>query len=219
MATSDDQDTADYGTAPAVPSGLLLKDRYLLIRQLNEGGFGTVHLAQDQQMHGRSVVVKVQTNQVVDDPWFERKFNEEVRALSMIDHPGVVVAIDSGRTPDGKPFLVMQYVDGVTLRAVMTPEGMPLDRVAGILKQVGDSLGAAHEKGIWHRDLKPENLMLQSVGSSGERVRLIDFGIATVADLKNKYQTTTRVAGSFLYMAPEQALGRPPPRRIFTLWV
>jgi tRNA A-37 threonylcarbamoyl transferase component Bud32 len=206
--SSDDQDTADYGTVPVTPSGTLLKDRYLLIRQLNQGGFGTVHLAQDQQMHGRSVVVKIQINQRVDDPWFERKFNEEVRALSMIDHPGVVVAIDSGRTPDGLPFLVMQYVDGVTLRAVMSPEGMPLDRAAAILKQMGDALAAAHEKGIWHRDLKPENLMLQNLPTAGERVRLIDFGIATVADLKNKYQTTTRVAGSFLYMAPEQALGQ-----------
>jgi tRNA A-37 threonylcarbamoyl transferase component Bud32 len=206
--SSDEQDTADYGTVPVTPSGTLLKDRYLLIRQLNQGGFGTVHLAQDQQMHGRSVVVKIQINQRVDDPWFERKFNEEVRALSMIDHPGVVVAIDSGRTPDGLPFLVMQYVDGVTLRAVMSPEGMPLDRAAAILKQMGDALAAAHEKGIWHRDLKPENLMLQNLPTAGERVRLIDFGIATVADLKNKYQTTTRVAGSFLYMAPEQALGQ-----------
>lgn len=206
--SSDDQDTADFGTASEIPSGTLLKDRYLLIRQLNEGGFGTVHLAHDQQMHGRPVVVKIQINQSVDDPWFERKFNEEIRALSMIDHPGVVVAIDSGRTPDGKPFLVMQYVDGVTLRAVMSPEGMPLSRAAEILKQMGHALAAAHDKGIWHRDLKPENLMLQPLTGTAERVRLIDFGIATVADLRNKYQTTTRIAGSFHYMAPEQALGQ-----------
>jgi tRNA A-37 threonylcarbamoyl transferase component Bud32 len=207
--STDDQDTADFGTASVEPSGTLLKDRYLLIRQLNEGGFGTVHLARDQQMHGRQVVVKIQINQRIDDPWFERKFSEEVRALSMIDHPGVVVAIDSGRTPDGKPFLVMQYVDGVTLRAVMEPDGMPLERVAEILKQVGHALAAAHEKGIWHRDLKPENLMLQTQPGIGERVRLIDFGIATVADIKDKYQTTTRIAGSMIYMAPEQALGQP----------
>ncbi len=207
--STDNQDTADFGTAPGTRAGTLLKDRYLLIRQLNEGGFGTVHLAHDQQMHGRPVVVKIQINQRVDDPWFERKFSEEVRALSMIDHPSVVVAIDSGRTPDGKPFLVMQYVDGVTLRAVMSAEGMPLDRAAEILKQVGHGLQAAHEKGIWHRDLKPENLMLQTLADKGERVRLIDFGIATVADIKTKYHTTTRVAGSILYMAPEQAIGQP----------
>jgi eukaryotic-like serine/threonine-protein kinase len=145
MAT-DDQDTADFGTVPGGTSaGTVLKGRYLLIRQLDEGGFGAVHLAQDQEMHGRLVVVKIQIDRRVDDPWFERKFSEEVRALSMIDHPGVVVAIDSGRTPDGKPFLVMQYVDGVTLRAVMNPDGMPLDRVAEILRQVGNALASRPE--------------------------------------------------------------------------
>jgi serine/threonine protein kinase len=119
------------------------------------------------------------------------------------------VAFDSGRTVDGMPFLVMQYVEGVTLREVMTPEGMPLERAAGILKQLGTALAAAHEKGIWHRDLKPENVMLQTSAGGEDRVRLIDFGIATVADVKSKYQTSTRVAGSVLYMAPEQNLGQP----------
>jgi serine/threonine protein kinase len=206
---TDNQETSVLGKAPATPGGTLLNDRYLLIRQLNAGGFGTVHLAHDQQMHGRPVVVKIQINQRVDDPWFERKFSEEVRALSLLDHPGVVVAFDSGRTPDGMPFLVMQYVEGVTLREAMNPEGMPLERAAGILKQLGNALAAAHEKGIWHRDLKPENVMLQTNAGGDDRVRLIDFGIATVADVKSKYQTSTRVAGSVLYMAPEQNLGQP----------
>ena len=206
---TDNQETSVLGKVSAMPGGTLLNNRYLLIRQLNAGGFGTVHLAHDQQMHGRPVVVKIQISQRVDDPWFERKFSEEVRALSLLDHPGVVVAFDSGRTPDGMPFLVMQYVEGVTLREVMSPEGMPLERAAGILKQLGNALGAAHEKGIWHRDLKPENVMLQTNAGGEDRVRLIDFGIATVADVKSKYQTSTRVAGSVLYMAPEQNLGQP----------
>jgi serine/threonine-protein kinase len=213
---TDNQETSVLGNAPAAVSntpnstpGTLLNNRYLLVRQLNAGGFGTVHLAHDQQMHGRPVVVKIQINQRVDDPWFERKFSEEVRALSLLDHPGVVVAFDSGRTPDGMPFLVMQYVDGTTLRAAMSPEGMPLAQAAGILKQLGSALAAAHDKGIWHRDLKPENVMLQLCPGADDRVRLIDFGIATVADVQSKYQTNTRVAGSVLYMAPEQSIGQP----------
>lgn len=197
------------GTTPDSQPGTLLNNRYLLIRQLNAGGFGTVHLAHDQQMHGRPVVVKIQINQRVDDPWFERKFSEEVRALSLLDHPGVVVAFDNGRTAEGMPFLVMQYVEGVTLRAVMHQEGMPLAQAAGILKQLGHALAAAHDKGIWHRDLKPENVMLQPQPGADDRVRLIDFGIATVADVQSKYQTSTRVAGSVLYMAPEQTVGQP----------
>ncbi len=191
----------------ALPA-LLLKDRYALVRRLGEGGFGSVYLAEDRAMHNRAVVVKVQLNQSLDDPWLARKFSDEVRALSMIDHPGVVSAIDSGRTDEGKPFLVMQYVDGVTLRAIMTPEGIPVERAAEILKQMGQALSAAHEKGIWHRDLKPENLMLQTLPGGGERVRLIDFGIATVADLAAD-PTATRVAGSVMYMAPEQRMGQP----------
>jgi serine/threonine protein kinase len=213
---TDNQETSVLGDAPSAASnpptpvpGTLLNNRYLLIRQLNAGGFGTVHLAHDQQMHGRPVVVKIQINQRVDDPWFERKFSEEVRALSLLDHPGVVVAFDSGRTADGMPFLVMQYVEGSTLRAVMSPEGMPLARAAEILKQLGHALAAAHDKGIWHRDLKPENVMLQSSPGAEDRVRLIDFGIATVADVQSRYQTSTRVAGSVLYMAPEQSMGQP----------
>jgi serine/threonine protein kinase len=207
--STDDQETSVLASGPATASGTLLNNRYLLIRQLSAGGFGTVHLAHDQQMHGRPVVVKIQINQRVDDPWFERKFSEEVRALSLLDHPGVVVAFDSGRTPDGMPFLVMQYVEGVTLRAVIGPEGMPLERAASILKQLGHALAAAHDKGIWHRDLKPENVMLQTSPEGEDRVRLIDFGIATVADAKSRYQTSTRIAGSALYMAPEQSIGQP----------
>jgi tRNA A-37 threonylcarbamoyl transferase component Bud32 len=207
--SAEGEETAVIASSPVGLQGTLLKDRYRLIRQLSSGGFGSVYLAQDQQMHDRLVVVKIQNARMVEDPWFERKFNEEVRALSMIDHPGVVVAIDSGRTADGKPFLVMQYVEGITLRAVMSPEGMPLERAAQILKQVGHALGAAHDKGIWHRDLKPENLMLEPTTSSGERVRLIDFGIATIADPKAMDETNTRVAGSVLYMAPEQRFGQP----------
>ncbi len=207
--SSDDQVTSQFRTPSDVQAGTLLNGRYRLIRRLSQGGFGAVHLAHDLQMHDRPVVVKIQIDQRVDDPWFERKFSEEVRALSMIDHPGVVVAFDSGRTPDGLPFLVMQYVDGVTLRAVMNPEGMPLDRVAEIARQIGHALGAAHDRGIWHRDLKPENLMLQSGAGGTERVRLIDFGISTVSDLKTKYQNSTRVSGTVLYMAPEQAMGQP----------
>ncbi|HLJ45143.1 MAG TPA: serine/threonine-protein kinase [Bryobacteraceae bacterium] len=194
-----------FGIAP----GALLKDRYLIIRELSRGGFGVVYLAHDQQLHGKPVVVKLQLETLGDDPWFERKFTEEIRALALIDHPGVVGALDSGKTSEGRPFLVMQYVQGRSLRSVMTPEGMPLDRVANIVQQAGQALTAAHEKRVWHRDLKPENIMLQSL-SGGEHVRLIDFGIATIADMHaSQLRAVTRIAGSIGYMAPEQVEGHP----------
>src|SRR5581483_11540119 len=189
--------------------GALLKNRYLIVRELSRGGFGIVYFAHDQQLHGKPVVVKMQLDTSTDDPWFERKFADELRALSLIDHPGVVGALDSGKTPAGRPFLVMQYVVGQPLRSLIAADGMPLDRVADILRQAGQALGAAHDKNVWHRDLKPENIMVQSLPGGTEYVRLIDFGIATIADLQAKGQTGTRVAGSAGYMAPEQLGGQP----------
>jgi tRNA A-37 threonylcarbamoyl transferase component Bud32 len=196
-------------TQTFVQAGSLLKDRYLIVRELSSGGFGKVFLAQDRQLHNRPVVVKIQLDCAIDDPWFEKKFNEELRALALIDHPGVVGALDSARTPDGRPFLVMQYVEGHPLRSVICADGLPLDRAANIIRQIGQALGAAHNKNIWHRDLKPENIMLQVLPGGDEHVRLIDFGLATIADLAAKQQTHTRIAGSVGYMAPEQFSGQP----------
>jgi eukaryotic-like serine/threonine-protein kinase len=193
---------------PPIGVGSVLKGRYSIVRELGRGGFGRVFLAHDVQMHDRPVVVKIKLDQIVDDPWFERKFSEELRALTLIDHPGVVGVLDNGRTADGKPFLVMQYIEGTTLRSMLTPEGLPLDVVASFVQQIGQALGAAHDKKIWHRDLKPENIMLQPLPGGDQRVRLIDFGLATIANAEGR-DTRTRVAGSLAYMAPEQATGQP----------
>jgi serine/threonine protein kinase/Tfp pilus assembly protein PilF len=189
--------------------GTLLNGRYRVMSELGRGGFGIVYLAQDQQLHGRPVVVKVQSNPQADDSWFARKFAAEIQALALIDHPGVVGALDTGKTPDGRPFLVMQYVDGSPLRSAMRPEGMPLDRAANILRQIGQALSAAHDKGVWHRDLKPENIMLQPFAGGSEHVRLIDFGIASITDTAaTQSWDQSRVAGTLPYMAPEQKDGQ-----------
>jgi serine/threonine protein kinase len=213
---TDSSETVQLPPAPTnsathttVQAGSLLNERYLIVRELSSGGFGKVFLAQDQQLHNRPVVVKIQLDRAIDDPWFEKKFHEELRALALIDHPGVVGALDSGRTPDGRTFLVMQYVEGQPLRAVISSEGLPLDRAANIIRQIGQALGAAHDTGIWHRDLKPENIMLQMLPGGDEHVRLIDFGLATIAGIAAKHQTFTRIAGSPGYMAPEQFTGQP----------
>ena len=135
---------AEYSTVPMTPPsiniGTVLKERYRIVRELSRGGFGRVFLAHDQQLHNRPVVIKIKLDHAIEDPWFERKFSEELRALTLIDHPGVVGALDSGRTPDGKPYLVMQYIEGATLaehtdtrRSAARPRGGlgPADR-AGI---------------------------------------------------------------------------------------
>lgn len=190
--------------------GSTLNDRYLIERELKRGGFGIVYLAHDKQLHSRPVVVKVLLEDAYESEYVVQKFRQEMEALSRIDHPGVVGIIDSGELADGKPFIVMQYVDGSTLRSVMKSEGMVLERSADIIRQIGRALTAAHEKGIFHRDLKPENVMLQDLGHGEEQVKVIDFGIAKIKDSVVAPSTATNVsAGTVSYMAPEQLSGRP----------
>jgi serine/threonine-protein kinase len=193
--------------------GLLLKDRYLIESVIGRGGIGVVYLARDLKLVRRPVVVKVLHQDVVSSDlggWLKKKFQHEIEALSRIDHPGVVGVLDTGEMPDGRAYFVMQYVEGVTLRTAMIEQGMRVERIAHLARQMGQALSAAHDKGILHRDLKPENVMLQNLGGGEEQVKLIDFGIARVADPQIAPETqATKIAGTPPYMAPEQIRGRP----------
>jgi len=204
-----DKNVSRYGAAAGdpVPSSPL-KERYLLQRQLGRGGFGVVYLAMDQQLLSKLVVVKIMLN-AAPGPWERRKFRNEIEALARLSHPGVVSILDKGETPDNRPFLVMEYIEGVSLRSLIRPEGMDFERIADIARQAGSALDSAHRNGIWHRDLKPENIMIQTLDDGDQRIKLIDFGIATVQGSEVLLDSTTRVAGTFRYMAPEQLRGRP----------
>lgn len=182
-----------------------LKGRYEIERPLGRGGMSAVYLARDLELLSKRVVVKVLLDDTSQDPWVRQKFLQEMEALARIDHPGVVGVLDTGLTPEGKQFLVMQYIEGDTLRSAIRPGGMEFARAAGIIRQVGQALGAAHEKGVWHRDLKPENIMLQRAGGE-DYAKLIDFGIAGIQDSRFSGEKT-KVAGTLTYMAPEQMAG------------
>src|ERR1035437_1520221 len=190
---------------PAPPA--IMGDRYEVERELGRGGMSVVYLARDRQLLGKRVVIKVLLETTSIDPWMRQKFLQEMEALSRIDHPGVVGVLDTGLTAEGKQFLVMQYIEGVTLRSVIEPGGVNFVPAAGIIRQIGHALAAAHEKGVWHRDLKPENIMLQCLGGE-DHVKLIDFGIAGIQNSQFSGEKT-KVAGSLSYMAPEQFSGHP----------
>jgi serine/threonine protein kinase len=197
---------------PSVPSliGATLDNRYSVEKELGQGGVGAVYLARDRKLHDKPVVIKVLLEKSLQNPWVVQKFQQEKEALARVDHPGVVGILDTGELPDSKPYLVMQFIDGVTLRSQIKPEGIALERAADLMKQMGRALSIAHDKGIFHRDLKPENVMLQSYGGGEEQVKIIDFGIAKLKDSIVAPSTVTgATAGTVSYMAPEQLSGRP----------
>ena len=190
--------------------GVILEGRYLIERKLGQGGFGAVYLASDQKMVLRKVVVKVMRDDEKQNEWSAKKFKQEIEALTRINHPNIVGVFDSGVTENGQPYIVMQYVNGIPLRALITPEGMQFQQAAKIITQMGRALTAAHESGILHRDLKPDNVMVENLIGDDEQVKIIDFGVARVKDsLVSSGSTKDLAVGTVAYMSPEQLSALP----------
>jgi serine/threonine protein kinase len=190
--------------------GSKLKERYVIERELGRGGIGVVYLARDSRLHGMPVVIKFLLDTAGKNAWLVKKFQQEAEALTRINHPNVVRVIDRDVSENGHPFFVMEFIEGGSLRRAMKPEGMELNYVARLTRQIGHALYAAHRQGVYHRDLKPENIMLQRLAGGEEQIKLIDFGIAKVVDSQAASDTEVAVfAGSYAYIAPEQALSKP----------
>src|SRR5689334_21583721 len=184
--------------------GQTIGERYLVAEKLDGGGMSQVYVALDLNLQRQRVVIKVLSSELVQDSYARKKFEQEVDALVRIKHPNVVRVRDSGRLRDGKPYIVMDYVEGETLRSQIN-DGMDLKRAASILQQIGAALAHVHEKGIFHRDLKPENVMLTSGDDS---VVLLDFGIAKVQhSLVAPTTVIDVIPGTLVYMSPEQLRG------------
>ena len=192
----------------------ILKGRYRILRLLGRGGMADVYLAQDERRQVQ-VAIKVLREDLAEDPDFLRRFAREARALAQLDHPNIVRFYSFEQ--DGLvAFMVMDYVDGVTLRRLLAERQGPLrlEEVTSILQQVGAALHYAHGKGIIHRDLKPGNIMLQRDG----KVLLTDFGIAK---LMESATMTAAGIGTPAYMSPEQILNQGVDQRtdIYSLGV
>jgi serine/threonine protein kinase/Tol biopolymer transport system component len=186
---------------------------YQIVNLIGEGGMGEVYLANDTTL-GRHVALKVLPAFVSKDPERLRRFTQEARAASRLSHPNVCVVHEIGETDDGRPFIAMEYVEGMTLRQRLRDHAMKLGDVLDIAIQIADALTAAHEAGIVHRDIKPENILLRPEGY----VKILDFGLAKLTDrFKGLSQATMStllfnsspgtVIGTAAYMSPEQARG------------
>ena len=181
---------------------------YRIVRLLGEGGFGEVYLAENPLLDRRAAVKVLHTG-LAKDAELVRRFLNEARAASAIRHPNIIEVFDAGLTPEGAPYIFMEFLEGISLQRCLADEGrLTVARVLQIARQAGSALGAAHAAGIVHRDLKPENLFLLPDAPGAERVKILDFGIAKIRRSGFAGGTLRTqsglIMGSPAYMSPEQ---------------
>ncbi|HYB39800.1 MAG TPA: Stk1 family PASTA domain-containing Ser/Thr kinase [Mycobacterium sp.] len=184
-----------------------LSDRYELGEILGFGGMSEVHLARDVRLH-RDVAVKVLRADLARDPSFYLRFRREAQNAASLNHPAIVAVYDTGEAETAAgplPYIVMEYVDGVTLRDIVHTEGpMPPRRAIEVIADACQALNFSHQNGIIHRDVKPANIMISTTNA----VKVMDFGIArAIADSGNSVTQTAAVIGTAQYLSPEQARG------------
>jgi serine/threonine protein kinase len=189
--------------------GQVIEDRYLIREKIGQGGVGAVYLAEDLKMMKRKVVIKILLENWLENLDVRRKFEQEKEALARLDHPGIINILDAGMIDSDKPYFVMPFVSGSTLRQYIKQAGfLPIPFCIDVIKCVTDALGAAHANGILHRDIKPENILVTEQPDGSIRVRLIDFGIARITNSQiSPITEIERSVGTVLYIAPEQLLG------------
>ncbi len=188
---------------------------YRITRLIGAGGMGRVYRAVHPAI-GSRVAIKVLSRECADRPELVERFFAEARAVNVVQHEAIVNVIDLARLPDGRPYIVMEYLDGAPLSAVISAAArdgrrLPIGGIARLIGEVLDALAAAHSKGIVHRDLKPDNLFVTPSG----RPKVLDFGIAKLSDASavGSGTRTGALLGTPHYMAPEQAAGRAVDHR------
>ena len=185
-----------------IVKGSKINDRYQIIKTLGEGGMANVYLAHDTILD-RNVAVKVLRGDLADDEKFVRRFQRDAIAASSLSHPNIVEMYDVGED-DGQYYIVMEYVDGMTLKQVLKKRGhLSVTEVVDIMLQVTDGMAHAHDAYIIHRDIKPQNIMILSNGM----IKITDFGVATALNSTQLTQTNS-VMGTVHYLPPEQANGK-----------
>ena len=184
---------------------------YEILSELGAGGMGRVYKARDLKLR-RSVAIKTLRQEFASDPQRLRRFEQEARAASALNHPNIVTIYEIG-DHNGTPYIAMEYVEGVTLRELLAGGPLTSDKLMRYATQLVEGLAKAHQAGIVHRDLKPENIVISEDGY----VKILDFGLAKLMPLQfdSEMETMDRVmttegviVGTVQYMSPEQASGR-----------
>ena len=185
-----------------VTKGQKINDRYEIIKSIGEGGMANVYLAYDTILD-RNVAIKVLRGDLANDEKFVRRFQREALSASSLSHPNIVAMYDVGED-NGLYYIVMEYVEGKTLKQLLKKRGsLTLSEAIDIMLQLTDGMAHAHDSYIVHRDLKPQNIMIEDDG----QIKITDFGIAMALNSTQLTQTNS-VMGSVHYLPPEQAAGK-----------
>ena len=190
--------------------GMVIRDKYQILQQIGSGGMATVYQVRHLAFN-EILAIKLINSQLADGDQFNKRLRAEAVIARKLRHPNAVHVEDLDRTEDGRPFIVMEYVEGQNLRTVIRREGpLPTLRALRIAAQVVSALAAAHKLGIIHRDIKPDNIHLIRLPDGSDFVKVLDFGIAkfTQGLASSALTGSGLVVGTPQYVSPEQAMGK-----------
>ena len=205
-------------TFHSLPGNVALEGKYVLDCRLGEGGMGVVYKAHHKFLKTTRAVKTIKPELIGNDTSFVKRFHQEAMAAAAIGHPNIISVLDYGLLEDKIPYIVMEFVEGVSLENLITSKGhFTAAEALEYMQVITSALAAAHKHGIVHRDLKPLNIMIESGGSVREQIRILDFGLAKIksSDLFGSFVAakTVGIVGSPAYMAPEQWSGEETDRR------
>lgn len=207
------QDGVPLVDVGAWSEGSVIRGKYRIVCKVGQGGMGTVykvvHVA-FEEVHALKVILPA----LMSDDLFVKRFKHEAVITRKLQHPNAVRVDDIDEAEDGRPIIVMEYIEGQSLKHLIQEQGaLPVPRVCAIIKQAAAALAAAHDLGMVHRDIKPDNIVLVE-SPDGEMVKVLDFGIAKIKEARNSDSSgmtltgTGVVIGTPQYMSPEQAMGK-----------
>ena len=188
--------------------GKVIDGRYEILARVGEGGMGVVYKSRQISID-RVIALKMLNAQMAQDPTWVQRFYNEAKACSRLQHPNTIRMFDFGQTSDGRLFMTMEFLDGVSLRDAVAKGPLAPQRVVKILIQCCASLAEAHSIGIIHRDIKPDNVFLLNMAGSPDFVKLLDFSVAKLLEGDRMKTQAGVVFGTPQYMSPEQGRGLP----------